>query len=246
MEDYEINIRNKHIWNSNSDEWNNYMGEDGNSWHKILIAPETERLLDLKKGNKLLDIGCGNGIFARKMAKKGINVTAFDFSNKNINNALKYNTNNIEYLILDATLNNDLEKLNSKTYDGIAANMVFMDIPKIDCIFSKIYKLLTKNGNFVFSIQHPCFNSEYVNIKNDNSLHITNYIDTNTSKGNAIPTQKVEQYYFHRSISYYVNLGISNNLVINGFNEPVFKSNGKKEIYSKFPPVLIISMKRNI
>ena len=66
------------------------MGSDGNVWHTKLIAPETERLLNLKPGEKLLDIGCGNGIFARRMAKKGIIVTAFDFSATNIEKAKKY------------------------------------------------------------------------------------------------------------------------------------------------------------
>lgn len=66
----ELNNKNRSIWNTNSSHWDNYMGEDGNHWHKNLIAPFTEDLLGLNTNDNLLDIGCGNGLFARRMSKK--------------------------------------------------------------------------------------------------------------------------------------------------------------------------------
>jgi 2-polyprenyl-3-methyl-5-hydroxy-6-metoxy-1,4-benzoquinol methylase len=242
MDTDKINIENKRIWDSNAKDWDDYMGEDGNDWHKELIAPETERLLNLKRNDRLLDIGCGNGLFARRMAKKGIKVTAFDFSNANIENAKKYDITNIEYLKLDATLESDLRKLNEIKYKGLVSNMVFMDMPDIECLFSHVTDLLTDDGAFVFSIQHPCFNSEYIDIKDDGSLIVRDYMAHDTSTGFAIPTQTENQYYFHRPISYYMNLGIDNGLAITGFVESTFESKENSEVYSKFPPILIIRM----
>lgn len=244
MDTDRLNIENKGIWDSNAKDWDDYMGEDGNDWHKKLIAPETERLLNLERNNRLLDIGCGNGLFARRMAKKGIKVTAFDFSSLNIENAKKYDSTNIDFLTLDATLDSDLKKLNNRKFEGLVSNMVFMDMPDVECLFSNIKNLLTENGVFVFSIQHPCFNSEYAEIKEDGSLLINDYLHSDISKGIAIPTQTKKQYYFHRPISYYLNLGISNGLVINGFVESAFDSKENDGIYSKFPPILIIRMTR--
>ncbi|MFA8434280.1 MAG: class I SAM-dependent methyltransferase [Marinifilaceae bacterium] len=237
------NIENRKSWNTNSADWDNYMGESGNDWHKELVAPDTERLLNLQKGDNLLDIGCGNGLFSRRMAKRGVKVRAFDFSQLNIENARKYDCHNIDYEILDATNNGDLNKLHDRRYNGIVSNMVLMDMPEIETLFSHIRDLLEENGTFVFSIQHPCFNSEYVEQESNNSLLLRDYIHPSTSKGIAIPTQKVEQYYFHRPISYYLNLGIDNGLVVNGFVEPTFDNEKKFEMYSnKFPPILIIRM----
>jgi len=242
MSKKEINIENQKIWNSNAKDWDDYMGENGNIWHKELIAPETERLLNLKSGDKLLDVGCGNGLFARKIAEQGIKVIAFDFSESNIKIAKKYNDTNIEYLTLDATLKSDLLKLGVKKFEGVVSNMVFMDMPDITCLFSTVKELLTEKGAFVFSIQHPCFNSEYADIKEKGRLLLSDYINPDMSKGIAIPTQTEKQYYFHRPISYYLNLGIANGLVVNGFIEPTFKSKDENDVYSKFPPVLIIKM----
>lgn len=237
-----LNIENRNIWDSNAKDWDDYMGEDGNDWHKELIAPQAEQLLNLKNNDHLLDIGCGNGLFARRMAKKGVEVTAFDFSKVNIENARKYDTTNIEYLILDATLESDLNKLNHRKFEGIVSNMVLMDMPDIHCVFSKIKDLLTDNGAFVFSIQHPCFNSEFVEIKEDGNLLLKDYIHNDISKGYAIPSQTVKQYYFHRSIGYYMDLGFKNGLVVSGYVEPSFDSKTNNGVYSKFPPILIIKM----
>ncbi|RKD98753.1 class I SAM-dependent methyltransferase [Marinifilum flexuosum] len=242
MDTNKLNSENKDIWDSNAKDWDDYMGEAGNDWHKKLIAPQTEQLLNLKRNDRLLDIGCGNGLFARRMAKKGIKVTAFDFSNLNIENAQKYDTSNINYLTLDATLESDLKKLNNRKFEGLVSNMVFMDMPDIEYIFSQIKGLLTDDGVFVFSIQHPCFNSEFAEVKDDDSLLLKDYVHRDISKGVAIPTQTKEQYYFHRPISYYMNLGFANGLVVSGFVESSFDSKTNDGVYSKFPPILIIKM----
>ena len=65
------------IWNRNADFWDERMGE-GNEFHKFLIEPTQLKLLSLRPRERVLDIGCGNGQFARKMASLGADVTAVD------------------------------------------------------------------------------------------------------------------------------------------------------------------------
>ena len=156
----EINLENKLIWETNTNYWDEKMGLDGNVWHRALISPQTIELLKLKSGSKLLDIGCGNGVFSRKMSKLGLNITAFDFSQNNIKNAKKYDCKNIDYHVLDAIIYKDLINLGLKSYDGAVANMVLMDIPETEIIFKALSELLKDQGAFVFSVPHPCFNSE--------------------------------------------------------------------------------------
>lgn len=236
------NIENKEIWNANANDWDRFMGERGNNWHNELIAPQTEKLLALKAGDKLLDVGCGNGLFARRMAKKNIAVTAFDFSKANIENAKKYNTENIEYKVLDATDEKDFDTLHKGSFNGIAANMVLMDMPCIKTLFRNLKKLLTEKGAFVFSVQHPAFNSNYTSVEEGDNLLLKNYTAEETYKGKAIPQQSQRQYYFHRPVAYYLQAGFENGLLVTDYLEPTFENNDDK-LYSKFPPVLIIKMK---
>ena len=65
------------IWDRNADFWDQRMGE-GNAFHKLLIEPTQLDLLSLMPGERVLDIGCGNGQFARKMGSLGADVVAVD------------------------------------------------------------------------------------------------------------------------------------------------------------------------
>src|SRR5476649_575790 len=67
------------IWEQNGSWWDSNMGE-GNKWHRLLIAPATERLLAIQGGEHVLDLACGNGQFARRLASMGARVLACDFS----------------------------------------------------------------------------------------------------------------------------------------------------------------------
>ena len=67
------------LWERNAGWWDEQMGE-GNVWHQTLVAPATERLLALREGERVIDLACGNGQFARRMAQFGAHVTAVDVS----------------------------------------------------------------------------------------------------------------------------------------------------------------------
>ncbi|MAG36118.1 MAG: hypothetical protein CL878_07735 [Dehalococcoidia bacterium] len=75
----DLNQENQEIWNQNASFWDEGMGE-GNKWHRLLIAPAQEHLLALQQDDLVLDIACGNGQFARHMARLGARVIASDFA----------------------------------------------------------------------------------------------------------------------------------------------------------------------
>jgi 2-polyprenyl-3-methyl-5-hydroxy-6-metoxy-1,4-benzoquinol methylase len=53
-------------WEENAEYWDGYMGEKSNRWHRELIRPNTEKLLEIKEGQTVLDVACGNGNFSKK------------------------------------------------------------------------------------------------------------------------------------------------------------------------------------
>lgn len=56
------------------------MGDTGNDFQRLLVAPASERLFNLHPGERVLEIACGNGVFARRLAELGAQVLATDFS----------------------------------------------------------------------------------------------------------------------------------------------------------------------
>ena len=84
------------IWDRNADFWDERMGE-GNEFHKFLIEPTQLKLLSLSARERVLDIGCGNGQFARKMASLGCEVVAVDAAPRMIENARQRTPADAEY-----------------------------------------------------------------------------------------------------------------------------------------------------
>ena len=63
------------------------MGDSGNDFQRLLVAPASERLLNLQPGETVLEIACGNGVFTRRMAQLGVHVIATDFSEQFLEHA---------------------------------------------------------------------------------------------------------------------------------------------------------------
>ncbi len=67
------------IWDAKAAFWDERMG-DGSDFYRTAVGPAAESLLRLEPGERVLDIGCGNGVFSRRLAELDANVTATDFS----------------------------------------------------------------------------------------------------------------------------------------------------------------------
>ena len=65
----ELAGRAREAWEKNAAWWDDYIGADGNAFHRELIAPLQLRLLDLRRGERVLDIPCGHRQLARATAR---------------------------------------------------------------------------------------------------------------------------------------------------------------------------------
>src|SRR5947208_1769190 len=82
----DLNEETRRIWDQNATFWDERMG-DGNDFQRLLVAPASERLLNLQPGETVLEIACGNGVFARHLARLGTHVVATDFSTQMLERA---------------------------------------------------------------------------------------------------------------------------------------------------------------
>src|SRR4051812_31582371 len=135
---------------------------DGNAFQRVLVGPAAERLLNIQPGETVADIGCGNGVFARRLAALGAFVVASDFSPRFIERARARTTEHaerIEYRVVDGTDAAQLLALGAGRFDAAVCNMALMDMTTIDPLLRALPRLLKPEGRFVFSVQHPCFNN---------------------------------------------------------------------------------------
>ena len=250
----------RETWNTNAAFWDEKMGE-GNDWHLELIVPSTVQFLDLTPGHLLLDAACGNGLFSRRMAQAGVKVMAFDFSEELIERA-KARTDDdadIDYRVIDATDRNQLLTLGERKFDAAVCNMALFDMTEIEPLISCLSRLLKKDGRFVFSVVHPCFNSGKVTsimeqteqdgeVITEYSVKISSYATPATTRGQAIFGQPAPQYYFHRSLSQIFNTCFDAGFILDRVAEPVFKKDEQDRslrgnVFREIPPVLVARMR---
>src|SRR4051812_8081430 len=92
------------VWQRLAPWWDEATGE-GNDFERELLFPTTERLLALRRGERLLDACCGNGKYARQFGRAGANVVAFDGSAAFIDIARRRTTADdgaVAYHVIDA------------------------------------------------------------------------------------------------------------------------------------------------
>ena len=248
----------RNIWNANAEFWDNKMGE-GNTFHKMLIEPTQLKLLNIKAGDRILDIACGNGQFTRKMAELGANVTAIDFADRFIAIAKSKGRYDIEYHVMDATCETDLEKLGSNNFDAIVCTMALMDMDSIEVLINHSPKMLKRNGIFVFSILHPCFNSG-INVlvreqddlggevKSKYYVKMRDYLIEKSSLGVGMRGQPKPQYYFHRPVSTILRYFFESGFVLEAYEEPSFADIENPDsiydnVFKYIPPALVCKLR---
>jgi 2-polyprenyl-3-methyl-5-hydroxy-6-metoxy-1,4-benzoquinol methylase len=123
-------------WEKKAAFWDKMMGE-GNAFQRVLIGPATERLLKVLPGKTVLDVACGNGVFSRRLAELGARVVAIYFSEKFVELAMARTEeagygDAVEYLVADATDEEQMLALREERFDAAVCNMALMDMPAID------------------------------------------------------------------------------------------------------------------
>jgi ubiquinone/menaquinone biosynthesis C-methylase UbiE len=143
-------------WDKVSGWYDNLVGDKGSDYHQNIILPGSLKLLSPKSGEKILDAACGQGIFCRKLAELGAEVTGIDSSPNLIRLAKKHSSHkqNIEYYICKAE---DLSILKGKIFDAATCIMAIQNIEYFREAIKQIYCVLKNGGRFLIVMNHPCF-----------------------------------------------------------------------------------------
>ncbi|WMJ85242.1 class I SAM-dependent methyltransferase [Anaerocolumna sp. MB42-C2] len=136
--------------------------------HKTIeqIVEWQTKYLNLKKGAKILDLGCGPGLYCTRFSRYGLNVTGMDYSHNSIDYARKYadtNSLDIRYICQDYITMD-------YTHEFDAIFLIYCDLGALsdnrrDLLLEKIYKALKPGGTFVFDV-FTRFNWEQLPLRN--------------------------------------------------------------------------------
>ena len=196
-----------------------------------LLTPHLMRILGPLKGRAVLDIGCGDGHLARRMALKGARVWAFDWMEPLIARGLEEERRRalgITYTVADASERFPFPPI----FNLVVANMVLKDMRRIQTTVGEVYRVLCHGGRFVLSILHPCFSMNVSQWQarrtiTGKSRKVTFEIEAPyTSCLSFLKTvsgSRAEIVHFHRPLSYYVQLLRKSGFLFSGLWEPVLR-----------------------
>ncbi len=249
-------------WEGIADWWDAQVGE-GNAMQRVIVWPAAERLLELRAGDRILEVACGNGSFARRLARGGASVLALDAARRFIEIARARSVPGEpapEFGLLDATSPAELASLDAGAFDSVACLMGLMDLPEIDPLMGAIPRLLRPGGRFVAAVLHPCFNGARAvrtleetdsgsGLETNRSVRVSQYAAPRTGRGIGIPGQPQPHFYFDRPLGSLLGAAFRAGLVLDALEEPTFPAPepGSRPpswtTFSDIPPALIFRLR---
>ncbi|MDQ3252708.1 MAG: class I SAM-dependent methyltransferase [Acidobacteriota bacterium] len=126
--------------------------------------PATLSLLPEVKGKRVLDAGCGPGVYSEWLIEHGAEVVAVDASPKMVELAKQRLGTTAD--VRQADLSKPLTFLDSSSFDIVLSPLVLEYIEDWGSTFAEFYRVLRPAGHLVFSVTHPFF--DYIYFKSNN------------------------------------------------------------------------------
>lgn len=139
-------------WGKVASWYNNLIEKDENSYQRKLILPNLIRLLETKKGEVIVDLACGQGFFAREVAKLDAKVIGVDISPELINIAKQDKT--VEYHVSPA---HKLDFLQSENVDKVVIILSLQNIENANDVIKEASRILKPKGKLLIVLNHPAF-----------------------------------------------------------------------------------------
>jgi len=189
--------------------------EGAGEWHEL------KKMMPNFKDKRVLDLGCGFGWHCRYAVENGArSVIGIDISQKMLSEAKsKTKYGNIEYICMP------LEDIDfpEESFDVVISSLALHYVKSFEDVLVRVYKCLSKGGNFVFSVEHPIFTAQgpqdwYYDGKG-NILHwpVDHYFTEGIRNAKFLGEEVIK---YHRTLTTYLNSLIKLGFEITGVVEP--------------------------
>lgn len=139
-------------WGKVANWYNNLLENDGNTYQKKLILPNLLRLVEVKKGDVIVDLACGQGFFARELAGLGAKVIGADISPELIEFARQDKT--VEYHVAPA---HKLDFLQDQSVNKVLIVLSLQNIERANETVKEVSRVLKSKGKLYLVLNHPAF-----------------------------------------------------------------------------------------
>lgn len=219
-------------WNKVASWYDEMLTNDIDNYQSKVILPNLLRMLDLKKGEQVFDLACGQGYFSNVFARNGAKVIASDISKRLIEKAKKQNSE-IDFYIAPA---HEAKFLKDASVDAIVIVLAIQNIENVTEVFRECARVLKKTGRMLMVLNHPAFRvpqgSDWYFSDDVQSRIVSKYlseskVSIDMTPGEKDPKKKIKTISFHRPIQYYMKLLSKNGFAITRLEEWISHKNSQ-------------------
>ncbi|MDQ5893324.1 MAG: hypothetical protein QG640_336 [Patescibacteria group bacterium] len=128
-------------------------GKDG-TYQQEVILPNLKRLINPQKGEKILDIACGQGYFSRFLNEAGAQVTGADIAKELIGIARIHSPKSISFEVAPADA---LTFAQDNSFDKALITLALQNIENLQGAVKEAHRALKSGGTFYIVLNHPAF-----------------------------------------------------------------------------------------
>lgn len=144
-------------WEHVAEWYEEWVGKDGGEHHRTVTIPAVLDLLQLRKGEHILDVGAGTGVLAPAIAAAGAHYLGVDASPTLLRYARKHHGHQGRFVRADARQLHQTAELSGTSFDAAVFLLSLQDMDPLAVVFHSVERVLAPHGRVVILMTHPCF-----------------------------------------------------------------------------------------
>jgi SAM-dependent methyltransferase len=144
-------------WDPVAEWYTGWVGANGSNHHRQLAIPALLDLLRPRRGERILDLGCGPGVLATHIARAGAHYTGIDASPRLLAFARRHHEAHGEFILGDVTRPRTLASVRGGAFDAVTFLLSIQDIEPLESALDSAAQALRAGGRAVLLMTHPCF-----------------------------------------------------------------------------------------
>lgn len=199
----------KTSWSPVAKWYGGIVGDSGHYFHQHVILPNLKKLLDPQPGESVLDVACGQGVYARTLPHN-VNYTGIDLSKELIMQAKELDKNGKhEYFVADAV---EGIPVPSDSFDHAVCMLALQNMKDASSVIKHIGSALKEGGDLVIVMNHPAYRIPRQSSWGEDEANkleyrrVNRYLSPLEIPVNAHPGDKQSPvtWSYHQPIEYYV------------------------------------------
>ncbi|MCY3835281.1 MAG: methyltransferase domain-containing protein [Anaerolineaceae bacterium] len=212
-------------WDALAAWYDGWVGPQGSVHHQRTAIPATLDLLAAQPGERILDVGCGQGVLAPHLQRLGADYTGIDISPRMVQQAKRLHGKQGRFFLADAVALDEHRQLREMTFAAAVFLLSIQDMNPLADVLQSVRARLTPRGRMIVLMTHPCFRIPrqsgwgWDEGRKLRYRRVDHYLTPLSVPMKAYPGGRGVSISFHRSLGEYIEQLTANGLSLDALRE---------------------------